>query len=153
VHQLLFLLGRQVADVDHDREAVGGGFREREGALAEFDRVHRRDREAERGQLVGFLPTVTVRSCSPSRNALCDLSGMRLISSSRMTSAEASGPNSVIDLAGGGVDHLEADDLGGLQVGAPLDAGELRVADGGEDHAEEGLAHARHAAQQQVARS
>src|SRR5882757_5385422 len=42
------------------------------------------------------LPTVTVRSCSASRNALCDLSGMRLISSSRMTSACAIGPNSVI---------------------------------------------------------
>ena len=38
---------------------------------------------------------MTVRSCSPSRNALCDLSGMRLISSSRITSADASGPNSV----------------------------------------------------------
>ena len=43
------------------------------------------------------LPTVTVRSWSPSRNALCDFSGMRLISSSRMTSAEASGPNSVMN--------------------------------------------------------
>src|SRR2546423_814910 len=42
------------------------------------------------------LPTVTVRSWRPSRNALCDLSGMRLISSSRMTSASTSGPNSVI---------------------------------------------------------
>src|SRR5438309_49571 len=41
-------------------------------------------------------PTVTVRSCSASRNALCDFSGMRLISSSRMTSACASGPNSVM---------------------------------------------------------
>ena len=43
------------------------------------------------------LPTVTVRSCRPSRNALCDLSGMRLISSRRMISAEASGPNSVMN--------------------------------------------------------
>src|SRR3954453_19206915 len=42
------------------------------------------------------LPTVTVRSCSASRNALCDFSGMRLISSSRITSACAIGPNSVI---------------------------------------------------------
>ncbi len=55
VHELLFLFGRQIADVDHDREAIGRGFRQREGALAELDRVHRRDREAERRQLVGFL--------------------------------------------------------------------------------------------------
>ena len=41
------------------------------------------------------LPTVMVRSCRPSRNALCDLSGMRLISSSRMTSADASGPKHI----------------------------------------------------------
>ena len=43
------------------------------------------------------LPTVTERSCRPSRNALCDFRGMRLISSSRMTSAEARGPNSVMN--------------------------------------------------------
>ena len=48
------------------------------------------------GRSYVVLPTVTVRSCRPSRNALCDFSGMRLISSSRMTSASASGPNSVI---------------------------------------------------------
>ena len=41
------------------------------------------------------LPTVIVRSCKASRKALCDFIGMRLISSSRMTSADASGPNSV----------------------------------------------------------
>ena len=55
VHQLLLFLGRQVADVDHDREAIGGRFRQRERALAELDRVHRRDGEAERRQLVGRL--------------------------------------------------------------------------------------------------
>jgi len=67
-----------------------------------------------------------------------------------MTSAEASGPNSVIR-ARRRVDHLETDHLGGLQVGASLKAGELRVADGGDDDAEKGLAHARNAAEQQVA--
>ena len=35
------------------------------------------------------------------------------------------------EFAGGGVDHLEADDLGGLEVGPSLDANEPRVADGG----------------------
>ena len=76
---------------------------------------------------------------------------MRLISSSRMTSAEASGPNSVMNSPGRRVDHLKADDLGRLQVGAALEARELRVADRREDHAEERLAHAGHAAEQQVA--
>ena len=55
------------------------------------------------------------------------------------------------ELARRRVDHLKADDLGRLQVGASLDARELRVADGGEDDAKERLAHARNAAQQQVA--
>ena len=50
-----------------------------------------------------------------------------------------------------GIDHLEADDFGRLQVGAALDARELRAADRGQDHAEEGLADTRHAPQQQVA--
>ena len=54
-HQLLLLLRRQIADVDHDRKAIGRRFRQRERALAELDRVHRRNREAERRQLVGFL--------------------------------------------------------------------------------------------------
>ena len=55
------------------------------------------------------------------------------------------------ELAGRRVDHLEADDFGRLQVGAALEARELGVADRGEDDAEERLADARHAAQQQVA--
>ena len=76
---------------------------------------------------------------------------MRLISSSRITSADAIGPNSVTSCAGRRIDHLEADDFGRLQVGAPLDARELGVADRREDHAEERLADAGHAAQQQVA--
>ena len=97
------------------------------------------------------LPTVIVRSWSPSRNALCDLSGMRLISSSRITSARGERAELGHQLAGGGVDHLEADHLGGLQVGAPLQAHELRVADRGQDDAEERLADAGHAAKQQVA--
>ena len=54
-------------------------------------------------------------------------------------------------LAGRRVDHLKADDFGRLQVGPALDPGELGVADGGENHAEEGLADARNAPQEQVA--
>ena len=55
LHQLGFFLRRQVADVHHDREPIGRRFRERKRALPELDRVHRRDREAERRQLVGGL--------------------------------------------------------------------------------------------------
>ena len=52
--------------------------------------------------------------------------------------------------AGCRIDHLEADDFGGLQVGAALKPGKFRVADSREDHAEEGLANARYAAQQEI---
>ena len=76
---------------------------------------------------------------------------MRLISSSRITSAGRQRTELGDELAGRRVDHLKADDLGRLQVGAALEARELRVADRGEDDAEERLADARHAAQQQVA--
>ena len=68
-----------------------------------------------------------------------------------MTSADGERTELGDQLAGRRVDHLEADDFGRLQVGAALDARELGVADRGEDHAEERLADARHAAQQQVA--
>ncbi len=76
---------------------------------------------------------------------------MRLISSRRMTSADASGPNSVMNAPVAGLIIWKPDDFGGLQVGAPLDARELRVADRRDDDAEERLADARHAPQQQVA--
>ena len=55
-----------------------------------------------------------------------------------------------LERAGHRVDHLEADDFGGLQVGPALKPDELGVADGREDDAEERLADARHAPQQQV---
>jgi hypothetical protein len=54
-------------------------------------------------------------------------------------------------LAGGRVDHLEPDDLGRLQVGAPLQPHELRIADRRQDDAEKRLTDAGHAAQEQVA--
>jgi hypothetical protein len=50
-----------------------------------------------------------------------------------------------------GVNHLEADDFGRLQVGASLDAGKLRVADRRDDDAEKRFADAGHAAQEKVA--
>ena len=68
-----------------------------------------------------------------------------------MTSASTQRTELGHHLAGRRVDHLEADDFGRLQVGAALDARELRVADRGENDAEERLADAGHAAQEQVA--
>src|SRR6267142_1751179 len=63
-----------------------------------LDEINRIPLKSQSAFLEGLQdPTVTVRSCNPSRNALCDFSGMRLISSRRMTSAVASGPNSVIN--------------------------------------------------------
>ena len=55
-------------------------------------------------------------------------------------------------LAGGGVDHLEADHFGRLQVGASLQPHEFGIADRGQDDAEKRLADAGNAAEQQVAR-
>ena len=54
-HQLLLFLRRQIRDVHYDREPVSGGFRQRKRALAELDRVHRRNGETEGRQLVGGL--------------------------------------------------------------------------------------------------
>ena len=55
-------------------------------------------------------------------------------------------------LAGGRIDHLKTDDFGRLQVGTSLQSRKLGIADRGQDHAKEGLPHAGHAAQQQIAR-
>ena len=63
VHQLAFFLRRQIADVHHDGEAIGRGFGERKRALTELHRIHRRDREAEGGQLVGRLADAS--RCGP----------------------------------------------------------------------------------------
>ena len=68
-----------------------------------------------------------------------------------MTSASTQRTELGHHLAGRRVDHLEADDFGRLQVGAALDARELRVADRGQNDAEERLPDAGHAAQEQVA--
>ena len=54
-------------------------------------------------------------------------------------------------LAGGRIDHLEADHFGRLQVGASLKAGEFGAADRRQDHAEEGLTDAWNPTKQQVA--
>ena len=75
---------------------------------------------------------------------------MRLISSSRIDFRRGERAELRDELARGRVDHLKADDLCGLEIGSPLDAGELRVADGGQDDAKKRLADARNAAQQQI---
>ena len=55
VHELLFFFRRQIADVDHRRETIGRRFRQRKRALAELNRIHRRDCKTERRQIVGLL--------------------------------------------------------------------------------------------------
>ena len=125
IDQLGLFLGRQVTDVDHDGEAVGGGFRQRERALAELDRIHGGDGEAEGRQLVGgladrdgaVLQSLEERALRLERNAV------DLVEQDDFGRGQR--PELGDELAGGRVDHLEADHLGRLQVGAALDAGEL----------------------------
>ncbi len=151
VHQLALFFRRQVADVHHDREAIGRRFRQRERALSELDRVHRRDGEAERRQLVGRLADRDRAVLQPfeERALRLERDAVDLVEQDDLGLGQR--PELGDQLAGGRVDHLEADDFGRLQVGAALQARELRVADGREDDAEERLADAGHAAQQQVA--
>ena len=151
VDQLLLFLRRQVRDVDDDREPVGRRFRQRKRALPELHRVHRRDREAERRQLVGGLADRDRAVLQPfeERALRLERDAVDLVEQDHFRRGERTELGD--ELAGRRVDHLEADDLGRLQVGAALQARELRVADRREDHAEKRLADARHAAQQQVA--
>ena len=151
VDQLLLLLGRQVRDVDHDREAIGRRFRERERALPQFHRVHRRDRKAERGELVGLLADGDgpVLQAFEERALRLQRDAVDLVEQDDFGGRERTELGD--ELAGRRVDHLKADDFGWLQVGASLQARERRVADRRENHAEERLADARDAAQQQVA--
>ena len=143
--------GAQVADVHHDREPIGRRFRQRKRALPELDRVHRRDREAERRQLVGGLADGDGAILQPfeERALRLERDAVDLVEQDDFGRGQRAELGD--ERAGRRVDHLEADDLGRLQVGAALDARELRVADRREDHAEERLADAGHAAQQQVA--
>ena len=148
---LCFLLRRQVADVHHDGEAIGRRFRQRERALSELDRVHRRDGEAEGRQFVGGLADGdgAVLQAFEKRALRLERDAVDFVEQDHLGRRQR--PELGDQLAGRRVDHLEADDFGRLQVGAALDARELGVADGGEDDAEERLADAGHAAQQQVA--
>ena len=148
---LRFFLRRQVADVHHDREAIGRRFRQRKRALPELDRVHRRDREAERRQLVGRLADGDGAILQPleERALRLERDAVDLVEQDDFGRRQRTELGD--ERAGRRVDHLEADDFGRLQVGAALDARELGVADRGEDDAEERLADAGHAAQQQVA--
>ena len=97
------------------------------------------------------MPTVTVRSCSAfeERALRLERDAVDLVEQDdfgRRQRAELGD-----ERAGRRVDHLKADHFGRLQVGAALEARELRVADRRQDDAEERLADAGHAAQQQVA--
>ena len=152
VDELAFLLGGQVTDVHHHGEAVGGGFREGEGALAELDGVHGGDGEVEPRELVGGLADGDGAVLEAFEEGALRLEGDAVDFVEEDDLGLGQGAELGDEFAGGGVDHLEADDLGGLQVGASLEAREAGVADGGEDDAEERLADAGHPAQQEVAR-
>ena len=149
--ELLFFFRRQVGDVHDDREPIGRGFRQRKRALPELDRVHRRDREAERRQLVGRLADGdrAILQAFEKRALRLERDAVDFVEQDDFRRRERTELGH--ELAGRRVDHLEADDLGRLQIGASLDARELRVADRREDDAEKRLADAGHAAQQQVA--
>ena len=151
VDQLGFLLGREVADVDHHGEAVGGRLREREGALAELDRVHGGDGEAEGRQLVGGLADRDGAVLQPleERALALERDAVDLVEQDDFGRGQR--PELGDQLAAGRVDHLEADHFGRLEVGPALDAGEPRVGDRRQDHAEERLADPRYAPNQQVA--
>ncbi len=97
------------------------------------------------------MPTVIVRSCSALEKRALRLQRNTVDFIQQDDFGRRHRPELGDQLAGRRVDHLEADHFGRLQVGAPLEAREFGVADGGEDDAEERLADARHAAQQQVA--
>ncbi len=151
VDELRFFLGRQIADVDHHGEAVGGGFRQREGALSQLDRVHGGDGETEGGQFVGGLADRdrAILQAFEEGALRFERDAVDLVEQDDFGRGQRAELGD--ELAGGRVDHLEADHLGRLQVGAALDAGELGVRDGRQDHAEESLAYARDAPDEQVA--
>ncbi len=117
----------------------------------ELDRVHRRDREVERRQLVGGLADRhgAVLQAFEERALRLQRDAVDFVQQDHFRFGERTDLGR--ELAGRGIDHLEADDFGRLQVGPALDARELGVADRGENHAEKRLADARHAAQQEVA--
>jgi hypothetical protein len=149
--ELLFFFGRQVGDVHDDREPIGCGFRQRKRTLPELYRVHRRDREVEGRQFVGgfadsdraILQAFEKRALRLERDTVDFVEKDYFRRSERTELGH--------ELAGRRVDHLKPDDLRRLQIGAALNTRELGAADRGEDDAEECLADAGYAAQQQVA--
>ena len=120
-------------------------------ALAELDRVHGGDGEAEGRQLVGLLADGDRAVLQALEECALRLEGDAVDLVEQDDLGRGEGTELGHELAGRRVDHLEADDLGRLQVGAALQPREPGPADGGEDDPEEGLADAGYAAQQQVA--
>ena len=151
IHELLLLFRRQVTDVHHDRETIGRRFRQRERALPELHRIHRRDGKAERRQVVGRIANrdLAILQAFEKRALRFQRDAVDFVEQDDFRGRERAELRR--ERPRGGVDHLKPDDLGGLQVGAPLKPRKLRVADRGDDHAEERLADTRHPSQQQVA--
>ena len=87
-------------------------------ALPELHRVHRRDREAERRQLVGRLADGdgAVLQALEKRALRLERDAVDLVEQDDLGLGERTELGD--QLAGRRVDHLKADDLGRLQVGA-----------------------------------
>ena len=148
--QLFFLVGRQVGDVHDHREPIGRRFRQRKGALPQLHRIHRRDRKTECREFASggadrngaILQSFEERALRFQRDAVDFIEENHFCRRQRSELGNEG--------ASRRVDHLKAHHLRGLEVGSALNTGELGVADCGEDHAEEGLADAGHAAEQKV---
>src|SRR5688572_3916217 len=126
-------------------------FRKRKRPLPQLHRVHRRDGKAERRQLVGRLADGdrTVLQSLEKRALRLERDAIDYVEQDDFRRRQR--PELGDELARRRVDHLEADDLRRLQIGAPLQPRELGVADRREDDAEERLAHAGDATEQQIA--
>ena len=150
--ELLLLFGRQIRHVHEDGEPVCCRFGKRKGALTQLHGIHRRQREAELGQLIthlahghrAILQSFEKRALRLHRDAV-DLVKQDHLGRGQRAELGLQG-------AGRGIDHLKAHDFRRLQVCAALNTRELRSADRGENHAKERFAHSRHATQKQVAR-
>ena len=120
VHQLAFLFGRQVADVDHNYETIGRGFRERERALPELNRVHRRNGEAERRQVVGLFAhrDGSILEAFEERTLRLERNAVDLIEEDHLGRRQRSKLRH--ERPSGGVDHLKPDHLGRLEIRASL---------------------------------
>jgi hypothetical protein len=119
--------------------------------LTQLHRVHRGNGEAERRKLVGLLADRDRPVLQPLETGALRLQGNSIDLIEQKDLGRRQWSEFRNEFARRRVDHLEADDLGWLQVGPTLEARELRAADRGQDDPEECLPDSRYASKQQVA--